>query len=473
MESINMTKGECYMQKMLKRTWVQCVVAVLFLTNMVMAQTLPDWSTLFEQNKSSIVSITVKGKEEVQMGGGFPFFDEEDPFRFFFGEPPRQRQKQPRERVIQGSGSGFIVEKDGIIVTNAHVVKGADEITVQLSDRRELPAKLIGKDDRSDVAVLKIDAKDLPAVKIGNVNDLKVGQWVMAVGSPFGLDYTATQGIISSLGRSLPSDNYTPFIQTDAAVNPGNSGGPLFNTQGEVIGINSQIYTRTGSYAGVSFAIPIDLAMDVVAQLKETGKVVRGWLGVQIQEVNADLAKSFKMEKPQGALISSIVPNGPASKSELKVGDVILKFNDQPIKSSSELPVLVSKAKINEKADVLVLRNGKEKNIKVEIKAVEGDDLAVQNQDAQNNLLGLVVEDMTQDNSGKGVVISLVSEGPAADVGIRRGDIISQINGVDIKNVNDFNTALSNVKPGSVVRVLLKRGNNAYFVAVPVKDKKK
>ena len=462
----------------MKATWVKSVqsgvIASLLLVNIVSAQSLPDWSDLFEKNKSSVVSITVKGKEEVQSMQGFPFFDDNDPFQFFFGEPrQRQYKSQPRERVIQGGGSGFIVDKDGIIVTNAHVVGKADEILVQLSDRRELPAKLIGKDDRSDVAVLQIDAKSLPAVKVADVNDLKVGQWVMAVGSPFGLDYTATQGIISSLGRNLPSDNYTPFIQTDAAVNPGNSGGPLFNTKGEVIGINSQIYTSTGSYAGVSFAIPIDLAMDVVDQIKANGKVVRGWLGVQIQDVSADLAKTFKLDKPQGALVSGIMPKGPASQSDLKVGDLILSFNGKTIEKSSELPVLVSRAKVNEKAVLEILRNGKKQTIKVEIKAMDGDQLASQSQDATNNLLGLVVDEIPQDSIRKGVVVSLVSEGPSADVGIMRGDVISQINGEDIHSLADFNQAITQLKAGEVVRLLIQRGQNSYFVAVPLKEIKK
>lgn len=461
----------------MKSSWIKVLsgslLASVLVLNASVAQSLPDWSELFEKNKSSVVSITVKGKEEVRGVQGMPFFDEGDPFQFFFGDPRQRQPQKPRERVIQGGGSGFIVEKDGIIVTNAHVVGKADEILVQLSDRRELPAKLIGKDDRSDVAVLQIDANDLPAVKIADVNDLKVGQWVMAVGSPFGLDYTATQGIISSLGRNLPSDNYTPFIQTDAAVNPGNSGGPLFNTKGEVIGINSQIYTSTGSYAGVSFAIPIDLAMDVVEQLKSNGKVVRGWLGVQIQDVNADLAKTFKLDKPQGALISMIVPNGPAAQSDLKVGDLILSFNGKTINQSSELPVLVSRAKVDEKAQLEILRDGKKQTIDVEIKAIDGEKLTSQSQDAANNYLGLVVEDLPADSVQKGVVVSLVSEGAAADVGIRRGDIISQINGQNITSVSDFNSAVVNVQPGEVVRLLVQRGQNSYFVAVPVKDIKR
>lgn len=460
----------------MKKSWVKSVqygaVASVLFVNVVIAQTVPDWSDLFEKNKSSVVSITVKGKEEVQNIQGLPFFDHNDPFQFFFGEP-RQRQQKPRERVFQGGGSGFIVDKDGIVITNAHVVGKADEILVQLADRRELPAKLIGKDDRSDVAVLQIDAKSLPAVRIANVDELKVGQWVMAVGSPFGLDYTATQGIISSLGRNLPSDNYTPFIQTDAAVNPGNSGGPLFNTKGEVIGINSQIYTSTGSYAGVSFAIPIDLAMDVVDQIKINGKVVRGWLGVQIQDVNADLAKTFKLDKPQGALISGIMPNGPASQSDLKVGDLILSFNGKAIEKSSELPVLVSRAKVNEKAELEILRNGKKQTIKVDIKAMDGEQLANQSQDASNNLLGLVVDEIPQDRAQKGVVVSLVSEGPSADVGIMRGDVIAQINGQDIHSLADFNQVIAELKMGDVVRLLIQRGQNSYFVAVPLKEIKK
>ncbi|KZX37164.1 serine protease [Wohlfahrtiimonas chitiniclastica] len=459
----------------MKKPWMARVyvgvMGSLLLMSVAVSQTLPDWSTLFENNKSSIVSITVKGKEEVPTMPGFPFFfDERDPFSFFFGEP-RQRSQKPRERIVQAGGSGFIVDQNGLIVTNAHVVGKADEILVQLSDRRELPAKLVGKDDRSDVAVLQIDAKNLPAVKIADVKDLKVGQWVMAVGSPFGLDYTATQGIISSLGRNLPSDSYTPFIQTDAAINPGNSGGPLFNTKGEVIGINSQIYTSTGSYAGVSFAIPIDLAMDVVQQLQSNGKVVRGWLGVQIQDVNADLAKTFNLDKPQGAIVSSIVPNGPAAKSDLQVGDVILSFNGQTIHTSSELPVLVSRAKVDQPATLEILRHGKKQNLTVDIKAVDGDQLAVTAQNGAHNLLGITVEALPQNSVQQGVVISGVTEGAAADVGIRDGDIISQINGQNILTVADFNQALASVKKGDVVRLLVHRGSNAYFVAVPIKEK--
>ncbi|UNM95860.1 Do family serine endopeptidase [Ignatzschineria rhizosphaerae] len=436
---------------------------------------LPDWSKLFEDNKAAVVSITTEGTEIVRGGGWSPFegfsfggnspFGDNDPFSFFFGEGGPQQKEQ--ERIVRGAGSGFIIDKKGYVITNAHVIGDADKITVHLADRRELKAELIGMDEKTDVAVLKIEADKLPVVKIADVSKLKVGQWVMAVGSPFGLDYTATQGIISSLGRNLPNDNFTPFIQTDAAVNPGNSGGPLFNTEGEVIGINSQIYTSTGSYAGVSFAIPIDLAMHIVEQLREDGKVSRGWLGVQIQEVTATLAETFDLDKPMGALVASIVPESPADKSDLKVGDVILTFNGQEVVSSSQLPVLVSRVKGNEEVKVEVLRNGKRETIKVLIEALDDDGRkTAASKSAESNVLGVAVEETKKDARVKGVVITKLEAGIAQKAGLTAGDIITQINGLDIVDMKTFEEALKATEKNPVLRLLINRQGNPYFVAI-------
>lgn len=441
---------------------------------------LPDWSTLFEENKKAIVSISVEGTEKVQMRSpfhgspfhDFPFgefspFGGEDPFEFFFGKP---QAPQERERPIRGMGSGFVIDADeGIIVTNAHVINQADEITVYFYDNHEVKATLIGQDKRSDVAILQVETDDkypLQAVNIANVDTLKVGQWVMAVGSPFGLDYTATQGIISSLGRNLPNDNYTPFIQTDAAINPGNSGGPLFNTEGEVIGINSQIYTRTGSYAGVGFAIPIDIVMEVVEQIQTHGKVTRGWLGVQIQAVTPALAESFAMKKAEGALIASVVEDSPAAKAGIKVGDIILYFNDKKVTSSSQLPMLVARAKIGEKATVVVLRDGKEKAITVVIEASEADLLLGGLEEGQgSNSLKITVENQS-DSKEKGVVVTQVEAGLAMSAGIQKGDIILQINNYPTNTVKLFNKALKESDKAKVIRLLVEREGNPFYLAI-------
>lgn len=436
---------------------------------------LPDWSALFEENKKAIVSISVEGTEKVQMRSpfhDFPFgefspFGGDDPFEFFFGGP---QAPQERERTIRGMGSGFVIDaEEGIIVTNAHVVNKADEITVHFYDSHEVKATLIGQDKRSDVAILQVemdDAYPLQAVNIANVDTLKVGQWVMAVGSPFGLDYTATQGIISSLGRNLPNDNYTPFIQTDAAINPGNSGGPLFNTEGEVIGINSQIYTRTGSYAGVGFAIPIDIVMEVVEQIQTHGKVTRGWLGVQIQTVTPALAESFAMKKAEGALIVSVVEDSPAAKAGIKVGDIILYFNDKRVASSSQLPILVARAKIGEKAKVVVLRDGKEKAITVVIEASEADLLLGEVEAGQEgNNLKLTVENQS-DSKAKGVIVTQVEAGLAMSAGIQKGDVILQINNHPTNTIKAFNRALKESEKAKVIRLLVERDGHPFYLAI-------
>ena len=444
-----------YTKRYLTRVGLFLSTVMLLVVQQAMAQ-LPDWSDLFEKNKAAVVSITTEGVEVVQNRSpfqGFSFgdspFGDNDPFSFFFGNG---NEPETRERIVRGAGSGFIIDDEG----------------------RELVAELIGMDKKTDVAVLKIKADKLPVLKIADITDLKVGQWVMAVGSPFGLDYTATQGIISSLGRNLPNDNFTPFIQTDAAVNPGNSGGPLFNTSGEVIGINSQIYTSTGSYAGVSFAIPIDLAMHIVDQLRTDGKVSRGWLGVQIQEVTATLAETFDLDKPKGALVSSIVPASPASKSTLKVGDIILKFNNDDVVSSSQLPVLVSRVKGGEIAKLSVLRNGKIEVIDVTIEALDDEGLKTAGaRTASKNVLDITVENSKTDAREKGVVITAVEDGIAQKAGLVKGDVIAQISGFDITDIASFELALKETAENQTLRVLIFRQGNPYFVAIRKEDAKK
>ncbi|MDG9730059.1 Do family serine endopeptidase [Ignatzschineria sp. RMDPL8A] len=467
----------------LKQAWLPFAwVIMTFLTFTAVANAdnrPPDWSLLFEENKAAIVSITTEGTEKVQIRSpfdGFPFgpspfgspFGEDDPFSFFFGTPNNTPKEQ--ERIVRGAGSGFIIDSEaGIIVTNAHVVEKADDITVHFFDRREAKAELIGQDERSDVAVLKValdQNSPLQEVTIGDVETLKVGQWVMAVGSPFGLDYTATQGIISSLGRNLPNDHYTPFIQTDAAINPGNSGGPLFNTKGEVIGINSQIYTSTGSYAGVSFAIPIDLVMDVVAQIQTHGKVTHGWLGVQVQEVTPALAKTFGMEKPEGALVADVVKGGPADKAKLKSGDIILAFNGKKVRSSSNLPMQVARANVGDKAELLILRKGKEKTLTVTIEASDSDKTETVTGSNAKNSLNVVVENHPNYPKEKGVLVKNVGKGIAMTAGIRAGDIIVQINNDDTDDVESFKKALEKTSDDAVIRLLVKRNGNPFFIAI-------
>lgn len=339
---------------------IMALLMWLMLSSAVQARGgLPEFTELVAENGDAVVNISTKSKQTemagspsplppgMEMPEGTPF---DDFFKRFFGDP-----SQPRAPMPSSLGSGFVLSSDGYILTNHHVIKDADEIIVRFSDRTELVAELLGSDERSDVALLKVNAEgmNLKAVKLGDSNDLKVGEWVLAIGSPFGFDYSATAGIVSALGRSLPSDSYVPFIQTDVAINPGNSGGPLFNLDGEVIGINSQIYSRTGGFMGVSFAIPVDTVMNVVEQIKDKGYVSRGWLGVVIQDVTRELAESFGLDKPRGALVSRVVPGSPAEKAGFETGDVILKFDDRTVDASSDLPPIVGRTAIgkNSKAD--------------------------------------------------------------------------------------------------------------------------
>ena len=438
----------------------------------VTAQALPEFSAIVEANKAAVVNITSRksmqpAASRPDFGPGFEQF-EGTPFEEFFR---RFGQGGPRMPPQQGQGSGFIVQADGIILTNAHVVEGAEEVRVRLPDRREFEGKVLGVDKPTDIAVVKIEAKDLPVVKLGDPKDVKVGEWVLAIGSPFGFENTVTAGIVSATSRSLPEGTYVPFIQTDAAVNPGNSGGPLFNMKGEVIGINSQIYSRTGGYMGLSFAIPISVAADVQQQLVKHGKVERGRIGVSIQEVSQSLAKSFGLERPYGALVSSVEPGGPADKAGLKAGDVLLGVNGKTIERSAEVPPLVAAVKPGSKASFEVWREGKKREIVVTVGELKADQVAAgPSSEGGSGKLGLAVRPLTeaeakQLDGAQGLLVENAS-GPAARAGIRAGDVVTAVNGKPVKSPAELRSAVEDAK--GLVALLIKRGEASIFVPVEV-----
>ena len=435
---------------------------------------LPNFSDLAEEASPAVVNITssrtVKNRNSYGRGFGDPRYDEF--FERFFGQQPRPSVPRENTRPVTSTGSGFIISADGYLLTNNHVVEDADEITVSLGDRREYKAEVIGADERSDVALLKIDAENLPVLKIGRSKDLRVGEWVVAIGSPFQLRFSVTSGIVSAKGRSIPNGSdstYVPFIQTDVAINPGNSGGPLFNLEGEVIGINSQIYTRSGGYMGVSFSIPIDYAMDVADQLKENGYVARGWLGVSIQEITSELAEALDMDVPKGALISQIVEDSPAEKSGLKEEDVILFFDGEEIFYSSDLPLTVGAIRPDSEVNAMVLRDGKKKTIKVTVGELPKDPELAFN-DTEKNILGLVVNNQTNtDNRNflEGVLVSQVDpQGIAYRSGIRTGDIIYSLARIKVKNVAEFKDILSELDTERNTTIGVARNGNKRILSL-------
>ncbi len=456
------------------------------------ATDLPDFVSIVDANSAAVVNISTSQKVQVNQQRGFPHgmlpnmpdgtpFDEF--FRRFFEQqrpPHKGPEMPPREYDSYSLGSGFIISKDGYILTNHHVIRDADEIIVRLSDRRELVAEVVGSDKRSDVALLKVDANNLPVVKIGDSTKLRVGEWVVAIGSPFDFDHTVTSGIVSALRRSLPNENYVPFIQTDVAINPGNSGGPLFNMAGEVVGVNAQIYSRTGGFMGLSFTIPIDLAMDVVDQLKDVGHVTRGWLGVLIQDVTRELAESFEMDKPIGALVSQILPDSPAVAAGFEVGDIIIEFNGKEVQTSASLPPMVGVTPINKDVPVKVIRNGKLKTLKVSIGELPGSDelevASVEPDSAKDQRFKIDVADLTEeqrdelDLSDKGVLVTAVKAGPASDAGIREGDVIVMIDNKNINDAKHFRKITAELPGGKPVAVLVKRRDGSLFLAVRLPD---
>jgi len=442
------------------------------------ARSLPDFVDLVEQNSPTIVNISTTQKIQSNSPWGNIEIPQNSPFNEFFKHFIGEGAPTPPPQDAKSLGSGFIISKDGYIITNHHVIANADEIMVSLSDKRELRAEVIGSDKYSDVALLKVDADDLPVVTIGSSEKAKVGSWVLAIGSPFGFDHSATAGIISAKGRSLPRANYVPFIQTDVAINPGNSGGPLFDLNGKVVGINAQIYSRTGGFMGLSFAIPIEVAMDVVKQIKDKGSVSRGWLGVYIQEVTQEIAESFGLDKPVGALVSQVIEGSPAQKYGIQPGDVIVSFNGKKIMASSSLPPLVGRVPVGNTAKVKVLRQGRYKTLDVVIEKLEEENdqpVLTKNKSSRANPLGIEVADLSPASKkelGRGVrIVAIQPGGVARRAGLRTGDIILQLNHKNINSVGDFHTKAAKLPKGRMVSALIFRNGANQFVVlkIPVK----
>jgi serine protease Do len=446
---------------------------------------LPDFTDLYEHQGPAVVSIDVTQRQKRQR---FPDISEDDPFYEFFrrfGQIPRRGPGggQEREFETQSTGSGFILSADGYIVTNAHVVDESNEVTVRLSDKREFIAKVVGSDKRTDVALLKIEAKDLPRVVIGDPDKLKVGEWVVAIGKPFGLENTMTAGIVSAKGRDLPQENLVPFIQTDVAINPGNSGGPLFNMKGEVVGINSLIYSRTGGYMGLAFAVPIDVAMNAVNQLRDKGRVTRGRIGVQIQELTKESADAFGLKQPNGALVNGVEKDGPSAKAGVESGDIILKVDGREVKSSNDLPRIITAIRPGTKIMLTIWRKGTQKEIPVVVAEIPTDVASAQprrggnqapKEKAKPNRMGLVLSDLTDDQRKE---LDLKSGGVLVEdvVGVVRGNvqpgdvILAIIRGgapVEAKSAAQVNEALAKLDKGAAVTLQVRRGDNSFYTTL-------
>jgi len=447
--------------------------------------TLPDFSAIAGRNGAAVVNISVTGmvKTSDTQGGTtarrhavpeLPGLDPNDPFFELFKRFQGSNGSFPdqSEMPLRAQGSGFIVSADGIILTNAHVVRDATDVTVKLTDRREFQAKVVGSDARTDVAVLKIDARNLPVLPLGSTRDMKVGEWVLAIGSPFGFENSVTAGVVSAKGRSLPDDSFVPFIQTDVAVNPGNSGGPLLNTRGEVVGINSQIYSRSGGYQGLSFAIPIELATRVKEQILATGHASHARLGVAIQEVNQAFADSFHLEKPEGALVSSVDQGGPADQAGLKSGDVILMVNGQPIVASADLPALIGAASPGDKVSLEVWRQGKRESLTARLGDAgdKAEKLALADTGGEQGKLGLALRSLQpQEKRDAGVSQGLLvaqAAGPAAAAGVQVGDVLIAVNGTPVTSVEQVRSFVA--KASKSVALLIQRDGSKIFVPVRV-----
>lgn len=470
------------------RSWITAVafslISVVHLNGF--AKDLPDFTELAEKQGPAVVNISITQSMRVGNTMSFPGMPGDEQMQEFFkrfGIPgfPGQNGEPQQEYKSQSLGSGFIISSDGYILTNAHVVAEADEVIVKLSDKREFKAKIIGADKRTDVALVKIDATGLPKVTTGDPEKLKVGEWVAAIGSPFGLENTMTAGIVSAKGRALPQENFVPFIQTDVAINPGNSGGPLFNLAGEVVGINSQIYSRSGGSMGLSFSIPIDVALDVSNQLKMTGKITRGWLGVVIQELSKELAESFGMKNTNGVLVAGIEKNGPADKGGLEVGDVITKFDNKAIATSGDLPRAVAAAKPGKSVAVNVLRKGNQKVLNINVGEMPSDDLALTQTSklatkAEPNRIGLILKELTVQQkkklNGKSGLLVVDAQGVVAQAGVRRGDLILGLNNTEVTDLEQFNKQLADFAAGKTIALLVLRGESTLFVPVKIPSSK-
>lgn len=444
------------------------VLAVFLLAPVATVAQLPDFTDLVERQGPTVVNISTT--QSGRSSAAVPNIPEDDPFYEFFRRfiP----NPGPREFQSQSLGSGFIISADGYILTNAHVVDAADEITVKLNDKREFKAKVIGADRRTDIALLKIEATGLQAVRFGDPGRLKVGEWVLAIGSPFGFENTVTAGIVSAKGRSLPQENFVPFIQTDVAVNPGNSGGPLFNLRGEVVGINSQIYSRTGGFMGLSFAIPIDVANDIAQQLRTSGKVTRGRIGVVIQPITRELAESFGLQKPAGALVNSVEKGGPAEKAGIESGDVILRFDGKTVNSSEDLPRIVGATRPGSKVTVQLWRNKTARDVQVMVAELQDDRASRQSRRGgkppATSQFGLALSELTdaqrKELKVEGGVLVENAQGAAARAGIRRGDVILAVNNQDVKSVEQFKELMGQVEKGRIVALLVRRGANSLYI---------
>jgi len=461
------------LKELLKRV---VLIVIVFFIPPVWANGLPDFTELVARQSASVVNISTSQHLLQRL----PEFGQTDPFFELFKHFTPQ---MPREQESHSLGSGFIMSSDGYIMTNAHVVDGAEKITVRLTDKREFSAKLIGVDKRTDVALLKINADHLPQVAIGDPAKLKVGEWVVAIGSPFGFDSSVTAGIVSAKGRSLPQENFVPFIQTDVAVNPGSSGGPLFNMDGQVVGINSQIYTRSGGSMGLSFAIPIDVAMQVVSQLRSSGMVTRGRIGVTIQEVTRELAESFGLLQADGALISSVEKDGPADKAGIEAADVILKFNGNTVKNSLDLPRMVAACKPGSRATVELWRKGAIKQLSVEIarlaeagKPVPSVQGAMSDTGKSVERLGLALSELNQTQLtelqiSNGLLVEEVTGDIARAAGLQRGDVLLAIANTPLHTLKQLNGILKKIPEGRNVALLVRRGNSVSYIAIRLDDK--
>ncbi len=470
------------------KTWISslmlaCAVVVSSPVLTAQAKDLPDFTELAEKQGPAVVNISITSVVHGAGTIGFPGMPNDEALQEFLrrfgipGMPGAPGQEGGQDYKSQSLGSGFIISSDGFILTNAHVVSEADEVLVKLYDKREFKAKIIGADKRTDVALIKIEATGLPKVTIGDPNALKVGEWVAAIGSPFGLENTMTAGIVSAKGRALPQENYVPFIQTDVAINPGNSGGPLFNLRGEVVGVNSQIYSKSGGSMGLSFSIPIDVAIDISNQLKTTGRISRGWLGIAIQEITKELAESFGMKNTNGALVAGVEKNSPADKGGLEAGDVILKFDSKPINTSGDLPRAVAATKPGKVVPVEIMRKGAVKTLQLGVGEMpnEQNEAPVASKETakpEANRIGLTLRELTPQQkkklNGKNGLLVIESAGAAAQAGIRRGDVILGLNNNESQSVELFNKQINAVGAGKTVAVLVQRGESTLYVPIKV-----
>lgn len=469
----------------IQRTKSCMAVAVFSLVSFaqVSLAQLPDFKSLVKDSAPAVVNIATIKKEQKGNGFGFNVPDNQDIpdiFKPFLPSPDKPKAPQGRSKP-ESLGSGFIISKDGFILTNHHVIKDAQKVIVRLSDRRELEAAVIGSDKRSDIALLKIEANNLPIVKIGSSKALEPGEWVLAIGSPFGFDHSVTAGIVSATGRALRSETYVPFIQTDVAINPGNSGGPLFNLDGEVVGINSQIYTRSGGFMGLSFAIPVDIAMNVVDQLRENGFVSRGWLGVIIQEVSKDLAESFGLEKAEGALVAKVLPNSPAQEGGLQEGDIILKFEGSAINLSADLPHKVGVVPPGTNAKLEIVRGGQSMEISLVIGTLPSEKKLSSNNDAPansayvDNPLNVMLDELSEAQKIKlklssGVIIKQVKDGVGSRAGLIPADVITMLNGVRIQSVSHLLEVLKDAPRNKPLAMRIVRRGSPQFIPIKLEE---